>query len=78
MGIFDKAKDALSAHTDKVDDGIAKAGDYADDKTGNKHSDKIDQGEDLAKDRLGDYVGDSDAATESTSDTQRPGGPTPA
>lgn len=72
MGIFDKAKDAVSEHLDKADEGIAKVGDLADEKTGNKYSDKIDQGEDLAKDRLGDYVGDSDAATESTSDTQRP------
>jgi hypothetical protein len=53
MGIFDKAKDALSDHPEQVDQGIDKIGDLADDKTGGKYADKVDQGQDLAKDRLG-------------------------
>jgi hypothetical protein len=70
MGIFDKAKDLLSEHSDKVDQGIDKASDYADQRTGNQHSDKIDQGTDTVKDRVGDYLGADDA-------TNTPG-PTPA
>ncbi|MFC9690525.1 antitoxin [Kribbella sp. NPDC056951] len=58
MGIFDKAKDALGEHGDKVDEGIDKAGDLADEKTGGEHADKIDQGQEFAKDRLGSLGGD--------------------
>ena len=35
MGIFDKAKDVLGDHVDRVDEGVDKAADYADEKTGN-------------------------------------------
>jgi hypothetical protein len=53
MGIFDKAKEALSDHPEQVDKGIDKLGDLADEKTGGKYADKVDQGQDLARDRLG-------------------------
>jgi hypothetical protein len=53
MGIFDKAKDALSDHPEQVDKGIDKLGDLADQKTGGKYADKVDKGQDLARDRLG-------------------------
>lgn len=52
MGIFDKAKDALSEHADKVGTGIDKAGDAVDQKTGGKYADRVDQGQDLAKNKL--------------------------
>jgi hypothetical protein len=52
MGIFDKAKDALSDHPEQVGQGIDKLGDLADEKTGGKYADKVDQGQDFAKDRL--------------------------
>ncbi|WP_405056672.1 antitoxin [Kribbella sp. NBC_01505] len=58
MGIFDKAKDALGEHSDKVDEGIDKAGDFADEKTGGEHADKIDKGQEFAKDRLSGLGGD--------------------
>lgn len=54
MGIFDKAKDVIGQHSDKVEEGIAKIADLADEKTGHQHSDKIDQGEKLAQERVGD------------------------
>ena len=57
MGIFDKAKDAIGDHPDQVDQGISKAGDLADDKTGNKYTEKIDQGENLVKDHVDDLGG---------------------
>lgn len=53
MGIFDKAKDALSDHPEQVDSGIDKVGDLADDKTGGKYADKVDQGQEFIKDKLG-------------------------
>ena len=59
MGIFDKAKDALSEHSDKVDrvvDGVVdKVAEHADQRTGNQHGDKIDQGAAAAKEKLAAY-----------------------
>ncbi len=52
MGIFDKAKDALSEHADQAGTGIDKAGDVVDDKTGGKYAERVDQGQDLAKKKL--------------------------
>ncbi|HEX3588489.1 MAG TPA: antitoxin [Pseudonocardiaceae bacterium] len=50
----DKAKDMLGQHSDQAEQGIDKARDLADDKTGGKHSDQIDKLADQAKERLGD------------------------
>jgi hypothetical protein len=52
MGIFDKAKDALSGQEDKVDAGIEKAGDMVDQKTDGKHVEQVDQGQEMAKDKF--------------------------
>ncbi len=52
MGIFDKAKDALSEHGDKLAAGIDKAGDMLDEKTGGKYAEHVDKGQALAKERL--------------------------
>ena len=40
---LDKAKDAADQHDEKVDQGMEKAGDFADQKTGGDHGDKIDK-----------------------------------
>jgi MT0933-like antitoxin protein len=58
MGIFDKAKDALSGQQDKVDAGVEKAGDMVDDKTEDKYTERVDQGQEMAKDKLRDFTGD--------------------
>ncbi|ANZ38633.1 hypothetical protein BBK82_23790 [Lentzea guizhouensis] len=47
-----KAKDLIGQHGDKVDQGVERAGQFADEKTGGKHSEHIDQGEDKLKDGL--------------------------
>jgi hypothetical protein len=60
MGIFDKAKDVLNQHDDKVDQAVDKAADLADQRTGNQHGEQIDQGADLAKDKLDDYLRGND------------------
>jgi hypothetical protein len=72
MGIFDKAKDVLGDHVDKVDEGVDKAADYADEKTGNKYSQHIDQGSDLAKEHLGDYLGAPDQPVDPPAGAERP------
>lgn len=59
MGIFDKAKDVLNQHSDKVDQGLDKAAGVADQRTGGKHADTIDQGVDIAKEKLGDLRRDT-------------------
>ena len=56
MGIFDKAREALHEHADKIDGVVDKVADEADQRTGGQHSANIDRGADLAKDQLGDYA----------------------
>ncbi len=53
MGFMDKAKDFADKHDEQVDQGIDKAGDQIDDRTGNKHSAQIDKGVDAAQQRTG-------------------------
>lgn len=65
----DKITDALSGHGDKVDEGIDKAKDFVDDKTGGKYSDKLDSGAQKAK----DYADRFDDDTQQDGDS-RPGG----
>jgi hypothetical protein len=54
--VFEKAKEKLQQFTkdnpEKTDQGIDKAADFADQKTGGKHGDKIQQGADKLKDRM--------------------------
>ena len=52
MGIFDKAKDALSGHSEQVAAAIDKAGDFVDEKTEGKYAEQVDKGQDMAKDKL--------------------------
>ncbi len=53
MGMFDKFKkkaaDLAEEHGDKIDEGIDKAADFVDDKTGGKYTDKIEGGTEKAK-----------------------------
>jgi antitoxin protein of toxin-antitoxin system len=53
MGFADKAKDFADQHDEQVDQGLEKAGDQVDQRTGNKHSDQIDKGVDAAQQRTG-------------------------
>lgn len=52
MGIFDKAKDALSEHSELLDQGIDKGGDLIDEKTGGKYVGQVDKGQEFAKDQV--------------------------
>ena len=55
MGIgdfVDKAKDLAGQHPDQVDQGIDKAGDAVDQRTGGQHAEQVDKAQDAARDRL--------------------------
>lgn len=58
MGFLDKAKDQAEKlaedHGDKIEEGIDKAADLADEKTGGKYSDQIETGAEKAKDVVED------------------------
>ncbi len=64
MGFLDDAKDklgnAVDEHGEKIGQGIDKAGDAADRKTGGKYDDQIDSGAERAKDALKDLDGKDD------------------
>jgi len=54
MSIFDKAKDLIDQHDEKVDVALDKIGDEADKRTGGKYTDHIDKGVDAAQEHTGD------------------------
>ncbi len=64
MGLFDKFKgkatDAVDQHGDTIGDGLGKAGDVVDQKTGGKHTERIDSAVDQTGDRLDALDGKND------------------
>ena len=50
---MEKAKDMASDHDAEVDQGLDKAGDAADERTGGAHGEQIDKGVDVAQERTG-------------------------
>ncbi|MET7396001.1 antitoxin [Dactylosporangium sp. NPDC005572] len=52
--LVDKAKELLGKHDDKVDQGLDKAAQQADQRTGQQYTDKIDKGSQVAKERTGE------------------------
>jgi 4-alpha-glucanotransferase len=53
MGLLDKGKELADKHDEQVDQGLEKAGDQADERTGDKYADHIDKGVDQAQQRTG-------------------------
>ena len=51
---MDKAQDFADKHDKQVDQGIEKAGDMADKRTGGKYDQQIDKGVDTAQQRTGE------------------------
>lgn len=49
MGLFDKAKKLAEDNADKVADGVDKATDVVDDKTGGKYSDHLEKVDEAAE-----------------------------
>lgn len=52
--MIDKAKDLAGQNKDKVKEGIDKAGDFVDEKTGGEHAEHVDKGQEMAKDYVDD------------------------
>jgi hypothetical protein len=52
--LVDKAKELLGKHDDKVDKGLDRAGEQADQRTGGKYTSGVDKGTQMAKDRTGE------------------------
>ena len=50
---MEKAKDMASEHDVQVDQGLEKAGDVADERTGGRYDEQIDKGVDVAQERTG-------------------------
>lgn len=53
-GFLDKAQDTADQHDDTVEQGLERAGDAVDERTGGGHSEHIDQAVDQAQQRTGD------------------------
>ena len=51
---MEQAKDFADQDDEQVDQGLEKAGDVADQRTGGGHSDRIDRGVDIAQERTGE------------------------
>lgn len=60
MGLFEKAKKAISGNADKVADGVDKATDMIDEKTGGKYTEKLDKVDEKAGEVL-DKMKDDEA-----------------
>ncbi|SCE79428.1 antitoxin [Micromonospora mirobrigensis] len=51
---MDKAQDFADKHDKQVDQGLDKAGDQVDQRTGGKYDNQIDKGVDMAQQRTGE------------------------
>ena len=58
MGIFDRAKDALSGQREHLDAAVEKVGDLVDEKTEGKYAEQVDKGQEMARDKLADLTPD--------------------
>ncbi|XRQ03494.1 antitoxin [Actinomadura welshii] len=52
MSIVDKVKQMLGQHPDKARQGVERAGDMFDERTGGKYADKVDRVQEKAGDRI--------------------------
>lgn len=52
MGLFDKLKRTAAKNADKVSEGVDKAAEIADERTGHRHSEAIDNAAEKAKDAV--------------------------
>ncbi len=52
-GFADKARELAEQHPDQVDQGIERAGDAVDDRTGGQHAEQVDKAQAAVQDRFG-------------------------
>ena len=57
-GFADKAKEMAEQHPDQIDQGVEKAGDAVDERTGGQHAEQVDKAQDAVEDRLGGGAGE--------------------
>lgn len=62
--MFDKAKDAVSEHSDQVSEGLDKGREFVDDKTGGKYGDQLQQGQE----KVEGFMGGDDRGSEGRGD----------
>lgn len=62
MGFLDKAKAMISKNPSKIVEGVDKATDMIDEKTGGKFADKLDKIDETVADKLGGDMDIADAA----------------
>ena len=53
-GFMDKAREMAEEHDDKVDEGLERAGDFADERTGDRYGEQVDRGVDFAQEHTGE------------------------
>jgi hypothetical protein len=58
MGFLDKIKGMIGSNKDKVVEGVDKATDVVDDKTGGKYEDQLEKVDEVVADKLDDDSGD--------------------
>ena len=54
MGFLDDAKRQIDEHADQIDQGIEKAGDMLDEKTGGEYEGQVDKAQEFLESRTGD------------------------
>jgi MT0933-like antitoxin protein len=68
VGLFDdlkgKAQDLIGGNEEAIKDGIEKAGDFIDDKTGGKFAEQVDAAQNAASDFVGNADGGEQPAGE--------------
>jgi hypothetical protein len=52
MSIMDKVKGMLGQHSDKAKEGVDRAGDMVDERTGGKHAKQVDMAQEKGKDYI--------------------------
>ncbi|MFI5075330.1 MAG: antitoxin, partial [Actinomycetales bacterium] len=73
---FDKVKDFITGHPEQADQGLDKAEQVLDERTGGQYTEQIDKGDDVVRERLG--LPDDETTVPEPRDPQAvPGEPTP-
>jgi hypothetical protein len=71
---FDKVKDFVKGHPEQADQGLDKAGELLDERTGGKYSEHIAKGDDMVREKIG--IPDNEATVPVPDTTPEPS-PTP-
>jgi hypothetical protein len=70
---FDKVKDFITGHPEQADQGLDKAAEVVDERTGGRYSEQIAKGDDMVRERLG--IPEDEATLPEPSPDPAPGDP---